>query len=127
MSIDATGNLARSLRELPDAKNPFEAWNDYLDGIIKKVAVATQSKIPTDTGIVTPKPIIPNTNVTPVPSTPTGFTGEQLGSLLGSGRGTNDLANNVIKVFIDGKEIASSVQNQSLSGNNPIINRLGSF
>ena len=127
MSIDATGNLARSLRELPDAKNPFEAWNDYLDGIIKKVAVATQSKIPTDTGIVTPKPMIPNTNVTPVPSTPRGFTGEQLGSLLGSGRGTNDLANNVIKVFIDGKEIASSVQNQSLSGNNPIINRLGSF
>jgi hypothetical protein len=127
MSINATGDLARSLRELPDAKNPFEAWNDYLDGIIKKVAVATQSKIPTDTGIVTPKPMIPNTNVTPVPSTPRGFTGEQLGSLLGSGRGTNDLANNVIKVFIDGKEIASSVQNQSLSGNNPIINRLGSF
>jgi hypothetical protein len=30
-----------------------------------------------------------------------------------------------IVIQIDGKEIASVVQNQGLQGNNPIINRLG--
>jgi hypothetical protein len=127
MSIDSTGQLAAYLKALPDAKNPFLGWDTWLKTFAQKLADVTGSKIPTDDGIVTPKPLIPVTNVTPVPTTPRGFTGEQLGSLLGSGRGTSDLANNVIKVFIDGKEIASSVQNQSLSGNNPIINRLGSF
>jgi hypothetical protein len=127
MSIDSTGQLAAYLKALPDAKNPFLGWDTWLKTFAQKLADVTGSKIPTDDGIVTPKPLIPVTNVSPVPTTPRGFTGEQLGSLLGSGRGTSDLANNVIKVFIDGKEIASSVQNQSLSGNNPIINRLGSF
>jgi hypothetical protein len=127
MSIDSTGQLAAYLRALPDAKNPFEAWDTWLKTFAQKLADVTGSKIPTDTGIVTPKPLIPTTNVTTVPNAPRAFTSQELGSFLGSGRGTNDLANNVIKVFIDGKEIASSVQNQSLSGNNPIINRLGSF
>jgi hypothetical protein len=125
MSIDATGALARSLRELPDAKNPFEAWDTWLKNFTKNLASVTGSSIPTDTGLVTPKPTIPGTNVTPVPSTPRAFTGEELGSFLGSGRGTNDLANNrTIVVQIDGKEIASAVQNQSLSGNDPLVNRL---
>jgi hypothetical protein len=128
MSIDATGNLARSLRELPDAKNPFEAWNDYLDGIIKKVATATQSKIPTDTGIITPQPNIPIpvTNVTKVPAVNKTLTSQDFANWLGSGRGTNDLYSSqpVITVVVDGKEIASAVQNQSLSGNDPLVNRL---
>jgi hypothetical protein len=127
MSIDSTGQLAAYLRALPDAKNPFLGWDTWLKTFAQKLADVTGSKIPTDTGIVTPKPLIPVTNVSPVPNAPRAFTSQELGSFLGSGRGTNDLANNVIKVFIDGKEIASSVQNQSLNGNNPIINRLGSF
>jgi hypothetical protein len=125
MSIDSTGQLAAYLKTLPDAKNPFLGWDTWLKTFAQKLADVTGSKIPTDDGIVTPKPLIPITNVTPVPTTPRGFTGEQLGSLLGSGRGTNDLANNrTIVVQIDGKEIASAVQNQSLSGNDPLVNRL---
>jgi hypothetical protein len=125
MSIDDTGKLAAYLRDLPDAKNPFAAWDTWLKTFAQKLADVTGSKIPTDTGIVTPKPLIPSTNVTPVPNAPRPVTGQELGGFLGSGRGTNDLYNGVIKVVIDGKEIASAVQNQSLNGNNPIINRLG--
>jgi hypothetical protein len=128
MSIDSTGQLAAYLRALPDAKNPFLGWDTWLKTFAQKLADVTGSKIPTDTGIVTPKPMIPSTNVTTVPNAPRAFTGEELGSFLGSGRGTNDLANNrTIVVQIDGREIASVVQNQGLQGNNPIINRLGSF
>jgi hypothetical protein len=125
MSIDSTGQLAAYLRALPDAKNPFLGWDTWLKTFAQKLADVTGSKIPTDTGIVTPKPMIPSTNVTTVPNAPRAFTGEELGSFLGSGRGTNDLANNrTIVVQIDGKEIASAVQNQSLSGNDPLVNRL---
>ena len=125
MSIDSTGQLAAYLRALPDAKNPFLGWDTWLKTFAQKLADVTGSKIPTDDGIVTPKPLIPSTNVTTVPNAPRAFTGQELSSLLGSGRGTNDLANNrTIVVQIDGKEIASAVQNQSLSGNDPLVNRL---
>ena len=129
MSIDSTGQLAAYLRALPDAKNPFLGWDTWLKTFAQKLADVTGSKIPTADGIVTPKPLIPITNVTPVPTTPRGFTGEQLGSLLGSGRGTNDLANaQTIVVQIDGQAIATAVQNQGLNGNNPIVDRLlGNF
>jgi hypothetical protein len=126
-SIDSTGKLRAYINAIPDAPNPFKDWDIWLANFTKNLATVTGSKIPTDTGVVTPKPLIPTTNVTPVPNAPRALTGQELGSFLGSGRGTNDLANNVIKVVIDGKEIASSIQNQGLSGNNPIINRLGSF
>jgi hypothetical protein len=127
MSIDRTGELAAFLKTLPDAKNPFEAWNDYLDGIIKKVAAATGSKIPTDTGVITPKTMIPSTNASPVATGANRvISSQELAAYIGSGRSTNDLYNSqpVIKVVIDGKEIASAVQNQSLSGNDPLVNRL---
>lgn len=39
-SIDSTGKLALSLRTLPDAKNPFEAWSKFLDDIIAKARFA---------------------------------------------------------------------------------------
>jgi hypothetical protein len=125
MSIDSTGQLAAYLRALPDAKNPFLGWDTWLKTFAQKLADVTGSKIPTDTGIVTPKPMIPSTNVTTVPNAPRAFTGEELGNFLGSGRGTNDLANNrTIVVQIDGKAIASSLQDQSLSGINSSVNRL---
>ena len=129
MSIDSTGALAAYLRALPDAKNPFLGWDTWLKTFAQKLADVTGSKIPTDTGIVTPKPMIPTTNVTTVPNAPRAFTGEELGNFLGSGRGTNDLANSrPIVVQIDGQAIATAVQNQGLNGNNPIVDRLlGNF
>ena len=125
MSIDSTGQLAAYLRALPDAKNPFLGWDTWLKTFAQKLADVTGSKIPTDTGIVTPKPMIPTTNVTTVPNAPRAFTSQELGSFLGSGRGTNDLANNrTIVVQIDGKAIASSLQDQNLSGVNSTVDRL---
>jgi hypothetical protein len=127
-SIDSTGQLAAYLRNLPDAKNPFLGWDEWLKTFTKNLASVTGSSIPTDTGFVTPKPVIPSTNVSPVPTGANRvISSQELGAYIGSGRSTNDLFNGVIKVMIDGKEIASSIQNQGLQGNNPIINRLGSF
>ena len=39
-SIDSTGKLAKSLRELPDANNPFKSWDAFLDSIIAKARLA---------------------------------------------------------------------------------------
>jgi hypothetical protein len=126
MSIDSTGALAAFLKTLPDAKNPFEAWNDYLDGIIKKVAAATGYKIPTDTGVVTPKPIIPTTNAAQIESPLRGMDTGAIAQLLQGGYRVTDRdgGGQQIIVQIDGKEIASAVQNQGLNGNNPIVDRL---
>ena len=40
LSIDSTGKLAKDLTTLPDAKNPFEAWSAFLDGVIAKARLA---------------------------------------------------------------------------------------
>jgi hypothetical protein len=127
MSIDSTGALAKSLRELPDAKNPFEAWDTWLKTFTKNLASVTGSSIPTTTGAITPAPSIPSTNASPVATGANRvISSQELAAYIGSGRSTNDLYNSqpVIKVVIDGKEIASAVQNQSLSGNDPLVNRL---
>lgn len=39
-SINSTGQLAKDLTTLPDAKNPFAAWSAYLDGVIAKARLA---------------------------------------------------------------------------------------
>ena len=129
-SIDSTGQLAAYLRTLPDAKNPFEAWDKYLDGILKKIATVTGSSISTPEGAITPAPVTPVIPKTNVPNNPitntlggaggTNITPQAYGNLyrgMGSSQPT-------IVVQIDGKEIASAVQNQGLQGNNPIVDRL---
>ena len=126
MSINSTGELARSLRTLPDAKNPFEAWDKWLKDFTKNLATVTGSTIPTGNGGVSPAPI-PSTNALPSgilnvigsvdASTKTADEARRLYGGMGSSQ--------PIVIQIDGKEIASVVQNQGLQGNNPIINRLG--
>jgi hypothetical protein len=126
-SIDSTGKLAAYLRALPDAKNPFLGWDEWLKNFTKNLASATGSPIPTTTGAITPAPSIPSTNASPVATGANRvISSQELAAYIGSGRSTNDLYNSqpVIKVVIDGKEIASAVQNQSLSGNDPLVNRL---
>jgi len=77
MAYDATGQLALFLRTLPEAKNPFAAWDSYLNGIASKAAsVATMGPVsnftPTTDYPVNPNkpgdpnfigPVIPSTNV----------------------------------------------------------------
>ena len=130
MSIDSTGALAEYLRKLPDAKNPFAAWDEWLKNFTKNLATVTGATIPSTNGGVSPSAMTlpPATNAVPSPvfnglgsAGSTNITPQAYGNLY-SGMGSSQP---VIKVVIDGKEIASAVQNQSLSGNNPIINRLG--
>jgi hypothetical protein len=128
-SIDSTGELARSLRTLPDAKNPFEAWDTWLKNFTKNLATVTGSTIPSTNGGVSPAPVTTVPSANAVPSNvfnglgsagSTNITPEAYGNLF-RGMGSSQP---VIKVVVDGKEIASAVQNQSLSGNDPLVNRL---
>jgi hypothetical protein len=131
MTIDSTGKLAESLRTLPDAKNPFEAWDTWLKTFTKNLATVTGSTIPTTGGGVSPAPVtsVPSSNAMPANAFNT------LGSVNASTRTADEArrlyggmgSSQPIVIQIDGREIASVVQNQGLQGNNPIINRLGSF
>jgi hypothetical protein len=131
MSIDSTGDLAAYLRALPDAKNPFLGWDEWLKNFTKNLATVTGSTIPTTGGGVSPAPVtsVPSSNAQPANVFNT------LGSANASTRTADEArrlyggmgSSQPIVIQIDGREIASVVQNQGLQGNNPIINRLGSF
>lgn len=97
-AIDSTGQLARFLTTLPDAKNPFANWNNY----VAAAAAVPMNGAGLDFGgnkIGTPVP-----NFTPPSS------------------GTYGAAAPVV-VQIDGKTIASALMDQSLSGNQAYVNR----
>jgi hypothetical protein len=131
MTIDSTGELAAYLKTLPDAKNPFLGWDEWLKTFTKNLATVTGSTIPTTGGGVSPAPIttVPSSNALPANVFNT------LGSANASTRTADEArrlyggmgSSQPIVIQIDGREIASVVQNQGLQGNNPIINRLGSF
>jgi hypothetical protein len=157
MTQDATGNLYRLWQTLPDARNPFEYLDAYLDKLARKAAAILSLEPSAVGGYVgtTPLsnaqiaanlavgatiadlektaspwlfggqsasstgPVLPSTNVAPMPST---------------GYGTNfrraEEASNLsgpiqVVVQLDGKAIASSMQNQSLSGTPTGVNRSG--
>jgi len=131
-SIDKTGKLKDFINTIPDAPNPFAGWDEWLKTFTKNLATVTGSTIPSTNGGVSPAPVTTVPSANAVPSNvfnglgsagSTNITPEAYGNLF-RGMGSSQP---VIKVVIDGKEIASSIQNQGLQGNNPIINRLGSF
>jgi hypothetical protein len=114
---------------LPDAKNPFLGWDEWLKTFTKNLATVTGSTIPSTNGGVSPAPVTTVPSANAVPSNvfnglgsagSTNITPEAYGNLF-RGMGSSQ----PIVIQIDGKEIASVVQNQGLQGNNPIINRLG--
>lgn len=139
MSQDATGNLYKLWQTLPDARNPFAYLEEYLNGLAKKAA-AVLSGVGAPIGTA---PVVP-TNVTPsFVGTPFGQAGssqeaqaiKQLGTPFGQAGGNGSgyigtpfgQAQPVI-VQIDGKTIASSLQDTSLSGIPSSVNRTyGSF
>jgi hypothetical protein len=128
--------LAKDLASLPAASNPFAAWDGYLDGLLAKARqVASLGMGSTGggagagggsgsggTGVIN----IPVSNASTVESPIRGMdTGAIAQMLQGGYRVTDrDGMNQQIIVQIDGKAIASAVQNQSLSGNDPLVNRL---
>ena len=123
---DASGNLAKFLSSLPNAKNPFEYLDAYLSYLAgKAAAILTNQPVPTQpsTGNTTVA-TIPSTNVPTMPSDNM-ITYNQL-----TGLNYNPNANNVVvELKITGgddvsKAIANNLQQQSLStGNVTYINR----
>ena len=134
-AIDKTGNLAKYLQTLPDANNPFKNWDAYLQGIIEKMKSISGGAGGTGSGGNTQ--VSPTTPIDPInPPDFSKYGWEGLlpniasGSFGGMGGNISDASGfaGVIKVVVDGKEIASTLQNQSLSGNNTTVDRLyGSF
>jgi hypothetical protein len=120
MSQDATGGLYKLWQTLPDARNPFAYLDEYLNGLAKKAAAmlsgSTTPYNPLEGMIVLPKTPA-QTNVTPFPnSTPGSFRrAEEASNLTGPIQ---------VSVQIDGKAVASALQDSSMSGVGSSINRL---
>jgi hypothetical protein len=121
-------DLAGYLASLPDAKNPFTAWEAYLDMLAKKASLVVTGNPSFNSSLgwnnnpsfpdVTD---IPDTNVTPFPrSTP--------GSFRRAEEQSNFTGPIQLSVNIDGKAIATALQDTSLSGVSSSVNRTyGSF
>jgi hypothetical protein len=107
--------LAGYLASLPDAKNPFASWEAYLDMLATKVRQVTGSN---------PYAGVPTSNVASMPDT---ATIARLAAPMSSGASTiGDYLN--VTLQIDGKTIASALQDTSLSGIPSSVNRTsGSF
>ena len=127
-SIDSTGKLRDYINTIPDAPNPFKDWDIWLANFTKNLATVTGSTIPTTGGGVSPAPV---TTISSNAVAPSVF--NTIGSANASTRTAQEAARlyggmgssqPTIVVQIDGKEIASAVQNQGLQGNNPIVDRL---
>jgi hypothetical protein len=124
-----TVDIAKDLASLPDAKNPFASWGAYLDSIMEKARAVASASVSIGTGqggsvIDNYIASIPQSNVSPLPST---ADIARLAAPMSSGSSTiGDYLN--VTLQIDGKTIASALQDTSLSGIPSSVNRtLGSF
>ena len=127
--------IARDLATLPQAANPFAAWEAYLDMLMAKaqkvasvggsVAVAAVSNMPT----ATERNQIFGTTPTNVPTAAerNQIFGTTASSRSGGGMGqaSTYVGGTPIYVQIDGKTIASALQDSSLSGIGSSVNRTG--
>jgi hypothetical protein len=128
MTIDSTGALAKSLKDLPDANNPFKNWDAYLDAMLIKAKQVASLGLGGGAGaggdsggggVVQSNAVaaaVFNNLGSANASTRTAAEAARLYGGMGSSQ--------PIIIQIDGKEIASVVQNQGLNGNNPIVDRL---
>lgn len=91
-SIDKTGNLAKYLTTLPDAKNPFKNWQNYLDAIeeqAKRIANMGSGNAGT-----------PKSNAAPVPSPD---------AVLAQASADFAAANQQIKIIVEGGDEVTSL------------------
>jgi len=128
MAQDQTGNLYKLFLALPDARNPFAYLEGYLDMLAGKAAsvLALQIPMPAVTGSqgsqFGPGPYLP----TPATNVQTGaFPRSQPGDFRRAEERSNLTGPMQVVVQIDGKAIASSLQNSSLSGIGSTVNRTG--
>jgi len=131
LAQDSTGNLARFLAALPNAKNPFEYLDAYLSYLAGKASAVFAGTAYAEKGsyggggnttVVPPK--LPDTNVPSMPSDNT------ISYNTKTGLNYNPNANNVVvelKITGDGdltNSIAKNLMQQSLStGNQTYVNR----
>jgi hypothetical protein len=126
--------LSKYLASLPDAKNPFASWDAYLDMLMekaRKVASVSLSTASTATNPFTGLSGAETTARTPQTNVPSA------GSLATTMRVLNpaftpatgysgaEAMRNSIVVQIDGKAVASALQDSSLSGIGSSVNRTG--
>jgi len=105
-SIDSTGKLREYINTLPEAPNPFKAWDAWLATFKANLAsvVATSPVIP-------PNANVPNTNPFPDPSASPEEINRERGNFYGSG---NQGVQTVV-VQIDGRTIGNALLDQSMS------------
>jgi hypothetical protein len=128
MAQDQTGNLYKLFLALPDARNPFAYLEGYLDMLAGKAASVLALQIPVApvTGSqgsqFGPGPYLP-TPATNVSNTP--FPRTQPGDFRRAEEASNRTGPIQVTVQIDGKAVASSLQDSSLSGIGSSVNRTG--
>jgi hypothetical protein len=127
--------LAGFLASLPDAKNPFASWEAYLDMLAekaKKIALGGGTTAAVPITPVTPSVATNATNANGFAySVPNPAAGGGMDTQFGSGTPwamAVAALNRPVVVQIDGKTVASSLQDTSLSGIGSSVNRtFGSF
>jgi len=134
MAQDQTGNLYKLFLALPDARNPFAYLEGYLDMLAGKAAAVLSAPAAVMAAAVTGAPSvsqgssiyvggtkvdIPATNVSNTP-----FPRTQPGDFRRAEEASNFTGPIQVTVQIDGKAIASSLQNSSLSGIGSTVNRI---
>ena len=114
-SIDKTGKLKQYINTLPEAPNPFKAWDEWLatfktnlSSVLALSPSAPGAGLPATSGL----DFGGNKISSPVPN----FTPPPSGTY-----GTASIPPVVVQ--IDGKTIASALMDQSLSGNQAYVNR----
>ena len=128
MAQDQTGNLYKLFLALPDARNPFAYLEGYLDMLAGKAASVLALQIP-----VAPVTGSQGSQFGPGPYLPTPATNVQTGVFPrtnpGDFRRAEEASNRTgpiqVTVQIDGKAVASSLQDSSLSGIGSSVNRTG--
>ena len=122
--------IAKDLASLPQAANPFASWEAYLDMLMNKAkqvasvsgSVAVAASMNTSASSIYvggTKVDIPATNVAAMPKpAATAISG-------GGQQATTYVGGTPIYVQIDGKTIASALQDSSLSGIGSSVNRTG--
>lgn len=138
-SIDKTGNLAKYLATLPDARNPFGYLDSYLielkkkaDAIFYSQPVPQPSNLPEteyNQGTYVPSSgYVPPTNTDEMPQSNVDPTTPSTGNFGGFPQNQSwwregGFGAASVNVFLDSKQIAAGIQDQSLNGNQTTINR----
>jgi len=129
MAQDQTGNLYKLFLALPDARNPFAYLEGYLDmlaGKASSIFTVNPSQLPSELRPNVPSAIVPVVPPTNVPANP-------FSQLVSQGAGAsggfssvvaNAMAQQTVVVQIDGKAVASALQNSSLSGIGSFVDRV---